>query len=81
MGRYRTSILPPVGIRLCAGAGTNARSAIAGLLTVTHRSVNALGSSACSARIALPYLRETFLAVPRSPPAMDAGLRRHDEGG
>jgi hypothetical protein len=74
-GRYRTSILPPVCSRLCAGARTNARSAIAGLLTVTRRSVNVFGTSACSACIALPYLRETFLAVPRSPPAMDSAHR------
>jgi hypothetical protein len=50
-GCYRTSILALGGNRLCADAGTNARSAIVALLTVTHRSVNVFGTSACSACI------------------------------
>jgi hypothetical protein len=51
------SILPPLDSRLFADARTNARSAIAVLLALTHSPVNVLGSSACFACIAFPYLR------------------------
>jgi hypothetical protein len=58
MGRSRALLLPPGGSRICTDAGTDARRAIAVLLTVTHKSVNVFGASACFAIIALPHLRE-----------------------